>query len=614
MLGVVVAVLGAGSASAAPSWLEPVQLGAGTDAAPAVGTGPTGAALVAWIRDGKLLIRARGADGAFAPEQIVTTSAVPAAVRTDMASDGSAVVAWIEGDRVKTVARAPDGALSSPSDVTGGGSGTPSDLQLHLDGAGGALVAFLRGGVRAARRPAGGDWGATAELATGTACSLSSDLGSAGHAAVAWRAGCAAAGDAVVLARGGGGAAFGQAEQISKGETGTATATGVAGDGTTVVTWLRNSTVRGAVAGAAAGPVQVSAENQVTGAPAAAGTARDEVVVAWRAGSGTAARIVASRATAAGFGTTGAISGDGVADAPPLVEARAADGSAFAAWRRGDLVEAARRPAGGPFTPSTAVSRTGAAAEAPDLAADDDGNALAAYRRAGEVVAQAHDGAGPRILDVVARTGGFALDPYPFSFRARDAWSAVASTGFTFPDATRDGTSTEYAFPAAGRQSFTMRATDALGNARTATQAFLVAPPFDRRSPVISDLKLDRTRFRVSRTPTAVAAAKRPARGTRFRYTLSEPAQVLIYLERVGFTRQAGKRRRVFAPAGLITRSHTLGGRVSVGFSGRIIARSGALRVLDTTLKPGRYRATLIAADAVRNVSVPLQTAFTIVR
>jgi hypothetical protein len=53
---------------------------------------------------------------------------------------------------------------------------------------------------------------------------------------------------------------------------------------------------------------------------------------------------------------------------------------------------------------------------------------------------------------------------------------------------------------------------------------------------------------------------------------------------------------------------------VSVGFSGRIVGRNGPLRVVDVVLVPGRYRATIVAADATRNISKPVQLAFTILR
>jgi len=75
-----------------------------------------------------------------------------------------------------------------------------------------------------------------------------------------------------------------------------------------------------------------------------------------------------------------------------------------------------------------------------------------------------------------------------------------------------------------------------------------------------------------------------------------------------------GKKCRVYEPVGLITRSHPVAGPVSVAFSGRIVGRNGPLRVVDVYLKPGRYRATIVAADATRNISKPVQLAFTVLR
>jgi len=611
LLALLAVLSGPAPSVAGPTWLEPAVLGSAISAGPVAATSPNGESLVAWIRNGMVEARLRGTAGSYAPAVALGSGA--GSLDAAMAADGTAVVAWIAGDKVLAAVRTPGAAgFGAPSDLTGGGSGTPAELQVRGNDRGDVIVAFIRQTPRAARRPAGADWAATQELSTGPACALSSAVGTSGHAAVAWRAGCGAGADAVTVALAPPGAAFGATQAAAPDETGVTTAVAVDAGGRTAVAWLGTGAVRGVVVGGAAGPL--SPDGQITGPPALAATPAGEFVAVWRAGTGGGARIVATRGTPGGFGTTGAISADGVDDALPLAVG-AGDGSLVVGWLRAGILESARRAPGTGFTAAVPVSRAGAVAETPDLAADADGNAVAAYRRSGVVAAQALDAAGPQIVDVVARAGGFALDPYRFSFAVRDAWSAVASTAFRFPgDQRRAGPSTEFAFPTAGSTSFTMTAEDAVGNIRSLERPFLVGPPADRTPPILSDPKLDRTRFRVSRTPTAVVAQRRAARGTRLRYTLSEPAQVLIYFERVGFARQGGKRRRVFAPAGLITRAHPLAGRVSVGFSGRILARSGVLRVLDTTFRPGRYRVTLVAADAVRNVSKPVTLAFTIVR
>jgi hypothetical protein len=289
---------------------------------------------------------------------------------------------------------------------------------------------------------------------------------------------------------------------------------------------------------------------------------------------------------------------------------------ATVAWLRdtgNGLALESSRGAYGTATFSPAATAGAADAGAPVLGGDGDGNALAAYWHGG-LVAQPLDGAGPRLGDVQIRPAGFALEPYPFSIAPADAWSAVASSSFDFGDGqTAAGPSATHAFAVPGWRTVTATAADAVGNATTVTRQFQVAPALDRTPPVITHARLDSTRFRVSGRVTAVTARVR--RGTRFRYTLSEPAQVVIFFERVTLgPRRHGKRRRVYQPMGLITRHHPQAGNVSVGFTGRIVAGDGPIKLIDTTFPPGRYRATLVASDAARNVSKPVQLAFTIVR
>jgi hypothetical protein len=288
-------------------------------------------------------------------------------------------------------------------------------------------------------------------------------------------------------------------------------------------------------------------------------------------------------------------------------------------------VETARRGPGAPdFDPSLPTSLAGADAGTPDLFSDTEGNVAAGYQRAGLPVAHVLDGAGPRLLGIEIRTAGFAKDPYSFSFSPSDAWSAVASSAFDFGDGTSaPGPTATHAFPEpAMRRTVTVSATDTAGNVSRAQRPFDVQPALDRTPPVITGLRMDSRRFRISGKETAIAAAVR--RGTRFRYTLSEPAQVVVYLERaLGGRRQGrrcvrsrkglrGRRCTLYEPAGLITRAHTTGGAVSLGFTGRLVARNGPLKISDTRLKRGRYRATFVAADALRNVSKPVKTTFTI--
>jgi hypothetical protein len=103
----------------------------------------------------------------------------------------------------------------------------------------------------------------------------------------------------------------------------------------------------------------------------------------------------------------------------------------------------------------------------------------------------------------------------------------------------------------------------------------------DTTAPLVSGLRLSHTSFAVGRARTAVSA--RVARGTRFSYSLSEAAKVVVKIQRVGTKRTAGR----------LIRS-AKGGKNVLRFSGRIGAKA---------LKPGRYRAVMVATDAAGNRS-----------
>lgn len=130
---------------------------------------------------------------------------------------------------------------------------------------------------------------------------------------------------------------------------------------------------------------------------------------------------------------------------------------------------------------------------------------------------------------------------------------------------------------------------------------------------------MSRTRFRVARTATAVAAVKRrrTAAGTTIRYTLSEAATVRMVVGRAQSGRRVGtscrKATRALRKRKRCTRYLTRGtlrraskkGTSRVAFSGRIGRKA---------LARGRHRIVLTATDAAGNRSTSSTLAFTIVK
>ena len=106
---------------------------------------------------------------------------------------------------------------------------------------------------------------------------------------------------------------------------------------------------------------------------------------------------------------------------------------------------------------------------------------------------------------------------------------------------------------------------------------------------------LDRLRVGPRRFAAAVAARRKPRRGTTFRYRLSEPARVKITIAR--------KKGRRFKRVGAVRAPGRLGGNRK-RFSGKLYGRR---------LKPGAYRATAVGTDASGGRSRPRWVRFRIV-
>jgi hypothetical protein len=140
-------------------------------------------------------------------------------------------------------------------------------------------------------------------------------------------------------------------------------------------------------------------------------------------------------------------------------------------------------------------------------------------------------------------------------------------------------------------------------------------PAPDTVAPLVFNFRAAPALFTVARAATPLAA--RLARGTRFRFALSEAARVTLKIQRVRAGRRSGGRCVRPTPrlrhAARCKRHRTLGalarsaqsGTNSIRFSGRLGERA---------LRRGRYRAQLRATDAAGNRSAPQGARFRIVR
>ena len=144
----------------------------------------------------------------------------------------------------------------------------------------------------------------------------------------------------------------------------------------------------------------------------------------------------------------------------------------------------------------------------------------------------------------------------------------------------------------------------------------VIQPIVDSTAPALSKLGITNKTFAVGSAATAVAARAR--KGTTFVYTLSEAAAVVLTVERPTTGRRSGrscvKQTRRNRKANKCTR-YVRGGAINGGtgtaganalpFSGRIGKKA---------LKPGKYRAALVAVDAAGNKSAAKTVAFKVVK
>ena len=136
-------------------------------------------------------------------------------------------------------------------------------------------------------------------------------------------------------------------------------------------------------------------------------------------------------------------------------------------------------------------------------------------------------------------------------------------------------------------------------------------PASDTQAPLVGGFRAAPPLFAVARAGTPLAAGL--ARGTRFRYTLSEPAQVTLTIQHALPGRLAGvrcvrpsprlrqaERCTRYRSFGALSRSGQ-GGANSTRFTGRLGKRA---------LRPGRYRVLITAIDAAGNRSAPRTARF----
>lgn len=174
-----------------------------------------------------------------------------------------------------------------------------------------------------------------------------------------------------------------------------------------------------------------------------------------------------------------------------------------------------------------------------------------------------------------------------FSVVPGDAWAEVTKVEWQLDEGvTKSGAKVSHGFASPGERMVVVTLTDTLGNQ---TQA---------GGPIqITAIPPDQTRPKLTKLSMLKKKSKR-GRKNAFHFTLSERARVQVKIKRVSKGR--GK-----AAQGSIVRKSVAAGKRRIGFKGKVRGRK---------LKPGRYKATLVATDAAGNKSKPRFLRFRIIR
>jgi hypothetical protein len=657
-------LLAAASAGAAPTWLAPAKLSTlGQNAEqPQISVDPQGDALAVWERFNVIEVSSRPAGSASwqAPVTLSNTKDMASAAQVALDSQGDSVAVWESFDgseyAIEGAARSGlNGSWQAPVVLKLLGTMPSAGPDLAIDPRGDAIAIWPREEktVEVAGRPAGGVFQKPETLSSSAQAQHRAEVGidAAGDVTAVWEEDI-------------GGEIF--TEASSKpfgGKWQTAVSLSAAGgnaneprvavdsQGDAVAVWERfeGEEIIEAASKPRSGPVwnkavALTKPELGKGEPAGQQVAIDgqgDAVAVWSRTNGLHDFVEAAegRTSSSVWQSPITLSGPGanVEEAPQVgVNER---GDAVVVWERSngasEIVEAASgSAASGSWQAPLALSAAGQNASEQQVALDEQGNAVAAWKRfdGTSYIAEAagFDASGPLLNSLTIPTTGTVGQSLAFSTSPFDVWSALGATSWSFGDGTgQTGTSVTHAYGAPGTYTVTVTSVDVLGNVTSASARVAIAGPVTKILPLIfvrptiTGARLSPSRFRVAKRATAVSARAKAKRkieqGTSFNFTLNEAAKLRIAFTRPAVGLRSGKRcvapsaklRHAHAKSckrtltvGTLSRGNQRAGANSVAFSGRIGSKA---------LISGVYKATLTAsADGLS--SAPVTLSLTVVR
>ncbi len=499
-------LVAAGTAQAAPTWLAPTTRAATDATQPDADVDANGNAIVVWRQfiGGNQVIRAayRPAGGTFgAPVTLSEGGQNADTPHVDFDGNGNAIAVWHRFNGTSNIVqlrrRAAGGGFGPVEDLTASGvSSTYPQVDTAANGT--AVIAWLSNSApTAVVRSPSGSYGPTAPL-SGNAVSASPPtppvdvaMNASGDALVSWTR-SPALGESSYRPTGG---SFGAAETVTAPTGSTSVypkgAVDRFGNATLVFETCSPCSIFSAFrpAGVAESYEGVQIISNVAGGsflPQVAVDNDGEAIVMWITNAG-GPNVVQyrSRPLNAPFRATEDVSAPGATASYPQVRFDA-NGNAVAVWNRQSgsayRVQSARRLQGGDFGAVTNVSAVGLDYSTyAGFGVDAEGNALVAWFRdtgSGSAVESAGlDAAPPRLSITGAPASGVTGQSLGYAASVSDVWSSV-NTVWNFGDGgSAGGSSVSHVFGGPGTFSVRATATDAVGNSRSDTRSTQITNP-----------------------------------------------------------------------------------------------------------------------------------------
>ena len=496
------------AAAASPAWLlpaSPLSAPGQSAEAPQVAVDPAGDALAVWSRSNgtNTIVEAasRQAGGAWSSSLALSASAQNAhSPQVAIDAAGEALAVWTRYDGSNTIVEGSSaqigGAWRGPTQLSAPGQSAEAP-QVAVDPAGDVLAVWSRSNgtntiVEAASRQAGGAWSSSLALSASAqnAHSPQVAIDAAGEALAVWTrydgSNTIVEGSSAQI----GGAWRGPTQLSAPGQSAEAPQVAVDPAGDALAVWSRsngtNTIVEAAsrqAGGAWSSSLALSASAQNAYSPQVAIDAAGEALAVWTRYDGSNTIVEGSSAQIGGAwrGPTQLSAPGQSAEAPQVAVDPAGD--ALAVWSRSNgtntIVEAASRQAGGAWAAPVALSSLGRSASALAIGADSWGDALASWQQLdgahAVIEAAAADAAGPQLRSLVIPTVGTVHQPVSFSVSPFDVWTPIAGTTWNFGDgASVPGTSARHGYARPGVYEASVTSVDAIGNATRQQEAITI--------------------------------------------------------------------------------------------------------------------------------------------